>query len=103
MLSEAMHKSIDFSLQKMKKLVAEAEKKGYKRWWENNQIWEYYFHIVGHILAGKKQIKADELLSRSKKIRAETLDEFTRKQKGEKTWITEIMENENAQINQKTK
>ena len=93
-LTESTRKWADYTLKKMEKLVKKAEKVGYKRWWENEEIWRHYFSIVGRILIGKERTTADELLSRSKAIRAETLDELNRKQKGEKTWITELLQKE---------
>lgn len=91
-LTEATRKSVQFNLDKMEKLVTEAEKKGYQRWWENNEIWKHYFSVVGRILIGKQRTIAQKLLNRSKAVRAETLDELYAKQRGEKTWITEIMQ-----------
>ena len=81
MLSEATHKHIDFSLNKLEKLVEKGEEKGHKRWWENNEIWQHYFIIVSQIFAGKRRTRAEALLRRSKAIPSETLAELNKKQR----------------------
>ena len=68
MLNETTAKHINFSLKKMRKLVRKIEQQGFKRFWEDNEIWSHYFIIVSRVFTGKRYAEADKLLSRSKAI-----------------------------------
>ena len=74
MLTEATRKSVIFSLKKLEVLIKNAEAQGFKRWWEENEIWHHYFNVVAHILVGEEATAANEKLRRSKAIPAESLE-----------------------------